>query len=451
MKILRALAVLPLLLAEIWAAEAGGGNPALPEKTFPQLEAILRSAVQQSPQMLNRALELEIAENNRIVARSNLLPTLGGWANYLEAKDTRADQSGRLDVTKIGYNFTLTQPVFHWGERRNLAKIGEIQSAIAKGQYREAYRAFAQNLRTDYLRLIVQKVGVERSGVNLEYARSQLAQAEDRLAKKVISELEIAGIRYSVEQATIAHEQNQFNFEMAKASFARLSGTPTLADTAIPDAIPVVAGDNAAFNRLLAGFLGAPELPAPDAITARKQLEVQRLNLANVKTRLAPKINFVAGVSQDEQSYTINVAEKFRVNSIFVGVSGNWTIFDGFSAQMAKRTEIARERIMQSDYKQLTERLTQQAQTQVKLLDFAGRQMKLSDRTLATAELVLKGKQEDFGRGVASETEVGLARIGLLDARVNAYLVRTDFYIKTADFLATISEDPVVHNLSATQ
>lgn len=450
MKIFRLFPVL-LLGGKLLATQAAVSGLALPEKVLPQLDSILQTAVQQSPTMLNRALDLEIAENNRIQARAGLLPSLGGYANYLEARDTRADLSGRVDVTKVAYNFSITQPLYHWGERRNSAKASEIQADIAKGQYQDGYRALAQTLRNDYMRLIVQKLTVKRGVAYAEYTKNQLAKEEIRLAQKVISEFQIFAVRLAAEQAQLIRERVQFDYEMAKVSFARLSGLPVMSDEMIPDTIPAVGYDAGAYDRLLAGFLDQKELPAVEAVTMRKQMQSAGLGLANQKTRLRPKFNAVVGISQDEQSYTINVAQKYRVNSIFAGFSANWTIFDGFASQAAVRNEMARLRQMQNDYKGLTERLAQQAQTQVKLVNFAARNMAITDRALVASEGNLKTKQEDFGRGVSSEDEVNLARIAVYDAQINACNGRSEFLYRTGDFLGTIVEDPVLANVVTTK
>lgn len=451
MKTLRILLVLPLLSVAIMAADPAVNGLVLPEKVFPQLDVILQSAVQQSPRMLNRALDLEIAENNRLSARAGLLPNIGGYVSYYESRDTRADLSGRVDVTKIAYNFSITQPIYHWGERRNSAKMGEIQASIAQGQYQDGYRALAQTLRSDFMRLIVQKLTVKRGAAYAEYAKSQLAKEEVRLAQKVISEFQIFPVRLAAEQAQLIYERVQFDFEMAKASFARLSGRPVLSDDAIPDGIPTVGYDAATIDRLLAGFLGQKDLPAIEAVIMRKQLESAALGYANQKTRLRPKFNFVLGVSQDEQSYTINVAQKYRVNSFFGGLSANWTIFDGFAAQAGVRNELARKRQMENDYKDLTERLAQQAQTQVRQLNFAARNMAISDRALVASQGNLKSKQEEFARGTSSEDDVTQARIALIDAQINASSGRHDFLNRIGEFLGTIVEDPVVANVAANQ
>jgi outer membrane protein TolC len=420
---------------------------ALPEELFPQLDTILTTAIRQSPRMLNRALDLEIAESTRIQARSNLLPSIGGYASYYESRDTRADLPGRLDVTKIAYNFALNQPVFYWGEKRNYATIGKIQESIAKGQYRDGYRLLAQTLRTDYLKLIVQKRAVQRASLFLEHSKRQLAQEEVRLAKKAISEYQISAFRLAVEQAQLSSERIQFDFEMAKASFARLSGSPLLTNEAIPDQIPATPYRPAAFEHLLADFLSQGELPSIEAATMRKQIENERLSYLSIKTRLRPKFNFVVGVSQDEQSYTINVAQKYRVNSQYAGLSANWSIFDSFAAQAAVRASLARRRQMDNDYKELNARLQQTAQIQVRQLDFSARGMSLSDRAFEAAGHTLKAKQEEFQRGVTADADVSIARIMLADAEITAFNGRLDFLARTGDFLALVALDPVVANL----
>ena len=70
---------------------------------------------------------------------------------------------------------------------------------------------------------------------------------------------------------------------------------------------------------------------------------------------------------------TINVAQKYKVNSYFGGISVNWSIFDGLAAGAAERNALARRRQVENDYRSLTEQLAQQAQTQVKQINFSAR------------------------------------------------------------------------------
>jgi outer membrane protein TolC len=455
MKALRFFAAMPLLVVSLWAASPAVNDAVLPEGIFPDLDAILKKAVQQSPTMLNRALDLEIAENNRIAARAGLLPSAYAGISLNRSKDTQEYVYTPINSTKSNYwttqnpySASITQPLFHWGALKNAAKIGEIQQSIAKGQYRDGYRLLAQTLRTDYMRLIVAKLSVKRSAFYLEYSKNQLALEEARLAKKVISEKQIFPVRLQAEQAQITSERTEFDYEMAKASFARLSGSAVLSDDAIPNSLPVVPYTSVAYDQLLAGYLAQKDLPTTEALTARKQLEVENLNYASAKTRLRPMANFSTGVTQSVQHNLYGSIETYQVTSLYAGISISWNIFDGYYTGAITRNSLARRRQMETDYKLLTERLSQSAQTQVKQINFSARTMSITDRALVSGEGGLKYQQEEFARGNVSEADVSLARVYLYDAQLSAYNQRIDYLGRVGDFLGTIVEDPVLANLT---
>lgn len=419
------------------------------ERLYPHLDAILQQSLQQSPQMINRALNLEMAENDRIVARSGLLPSLGASYRHYQARDDRGDLTqGRLSVEKIYYDVTLTQPLFHWGERMNNAKIGNIQELITKGQYRDGYRLFAQEVRNLYQLLVVQKLSTKRAAFYLQYANTLRKQGEERLLKNVISGQEIFNLRLAAEQAQIALERTEYGYENSKQSFIRLTGISEITDEMIPDLVPAVAYDSAVYDRLLADFLGQNEPPTMEAYIARQQLAIQKLNYASAKTRLRPKINVVLGVTQDEQSYTENSAAKYQVNSLFGGISVNWSIFDGFVSRASVKNILYRKKQMENDYRQLTSRLASQAQNQVKQINFAARSMSIYDRYLVSAESNVKSKREEFKRGVISESDVDLAQIGLYDSQLNACNGRIEYLNRVADLLGTVMVDPVLKNIA---
>ncbi len=455
MKALRFFAALPLLCVNLWAASPAVNDAVLPERVFPELEAILKQAVQQSPRMLSRALDLEIAENSRIQARAALLPSAGASFSLNKSRDKQEyvysptiSSLASYNVTTTPYAISVSQPLYHWGALRNAAHIGEIQASIAKGQYRDGYRLFAQTLRADYMRLIVQKLAVKRAAFYLEFSKNQLVLEEARLVKKVISEAQIFMVRLAAEQAQIASERAQFDFDLAKASFARLSGTAMLEDAAIPDALPVINYNAGAFDLLLAGFLIQKDLPTAEALTARKQLEIENLNYAIYKTRLWPKANANIGVSQSVQRNLYGTIDSYSVTSLYAGISISWSIFDGFYSGALVRSSLARRRQMAADYAVLTAQLAQQAQTQVKQLNFSARTMSISDRAAVSGLGRLKSQQDEFARGSVSEADVSLAQIALFDAQINASNGRMEYLGRVGDFLGTVVEDPVVANVS---
>ncbi|MDB6128762.1 MAG: outer rane efflux protein, partial [Verrucomicrobia bacterium] len=173
----------------------------------------------------------------------------------------------------------------------------------------------------------------------------------------------------------------------------------------------------------------------------------EKLNYKIADTRLKPKFNAVVGASQDEQSYTSNIAAKYKVQSTFAGVSVAWSIFDGFASRSAKAISMARQRQAERSYDDAVTNLSDQARSALKQLGFSARGMQLADRVLGSTEGYYRGRQEDVKRGIASDSDVSAARLSYADAELSATNARFDYLFKTGDFLSLILEDPALENL----
>ena len=425
--------------------EAGLEQVPLPEHSLPGLESLLEHAVQQSPRMLNQALNLEIAENDRIQARANLLPSVGGTYRDNQARDQRADQSGTLNVRKVYYDLSINQTIFSWGERGSYARMGEIRQKIIQTQYQEAYRILAQEIRARYLTLITQKINLERTRFNNKLVQEQLRLAEDKLVKKQFSDLDMFAPRLNAERSLIDLERNEFDFNNARLSLARLAGVPDLSDESIPEDVPVPARyDAVVFNQLVGDYSQQKDLPTPEAKLMLRQLDLDQLDYKVASVRLRPKLSFNAGLTQDEQAYSLNVAQKYQVNSKYAGIAVSWSIFDSFSSAAATRTALARRRQHQNDYLEMHARLLQQAEMQNRMLYFSARNLSIQERFLDSAYGNLRTKQEEFKRGLISETDIGQVQLYLYDTRIGTSSARADYYQKVVELLGTLNNDPAI-------
>lgn len=457
MKYVRLIVACALFTAARLAAVSATSEIVTPEQLYPQLNDMLRQAVTQSPRMLSRALDLEIAENDRIAARSGLLPSISASYSYYKSKDRQAllyntpggsSNPDPYTLTKTPYSASLSQPLYYWGERRNGATIGEIRKQIAEGLYRDVYRQLVQMLRAEYLRLVILKINAQRARYNQEYTGKQLAQNEERLLKKVVSEATMFGERINAERAQIATERADSDLASATRSFARLAGLgSSFSESDIPESIPEVRNGATGVSQLMAGFLSQKDLPSIDAAILRQQLKIENLNYEISRTRLWPKFSLNLGMSQDEQQNYYGTGGKYIVKSLYAGVSVNWTIFDGFASGAAVRSSLARRRQMENDYRQLTEKLGEDVQSQAKQIGYAAREMAITDRLLVAAEGNLRGKEEENKRGVSSEAEVGQMKLALFDAQINAYSARRSYLYSLGEFLGLVVEDPVLANL----
>jgi len=420
----------------------------LPENLFPDLKGILENAVKLSPRMVSRNAENAIAEQNYIAARAGQLPSVNAYLAYNPwQRDDRADLSAATDTKKLYYNFNITQPLYHWGALQSNTRIGELQLKVAKGQTADAYRMLVQELRSLYLSVILRRMVVTRTQLNLGIARDQLAVAQSKFEKKVIAEGDLFMPRLNHDQAVLAADRATEDYETAKATLAKLSGAPVLADSQIPAEIPVLAATNDTLAPYLARFTSQKDPRSFYLDSLRDQVEIEKLNYQVAGTRLKPKVNMVVGASQDELSYTTNIAAKYKVQSTYVGVQVNWTIFDGFAARSAVANALTRRRQAEQNYEDSLRNLTEAARSSLKQLGFSARSMELANRVLLSAEGFLHSKEDDVKRGLASEAEVNSARLNYYDSLINAFNSRFDYMMKTGDFLSMMLEDPALANL----
>lgn len=433
----------------VWVWPAAADETVWPERHFPALDSFLTAAAEKSPRMIRQTLELEIAEQSRLQARAGLLPTVTSYARLTEARDHRADLAGTTAATKMFYDVTLTQPVFHWGERRNSARIGEITKLIAERNYREAYRHLAQEIRRQYLLLIVQKLALTKARIAQQQLEQELQSTRARRARGEVSDATESSIGLRFEHGQVATERAELEFAMARRSFSRLVALPELEEAAIPDEIPALHYPADLIAERVEAYLGAAEQVSQELANLTDRVEIEELNHRIQKARLKPKLSFVLGVTQDEQSYTINTAQRYQVTSAFAGVSISWTLFDGFDARSGAKAALARRRQVEGDLRHTKARLPDDLHAQQKMLELSARGMELQDRGLRSSEVYLREKRADLERGLASEAEVAAAELAVLDARIAAYHARIDYTQKFADLLGAMSQDPAVGKINS--
>ncbi len=395
--------------------------------------------------MLARNLDLMVAEGDLLQARSGLYPSVNGFYQISNTRDQRQDLPNATLVTdKTYYNLSLTQPVFHWNERRNNARIGALRKKIADEQYAEAYQILAQEIRSTYLQLIIKKNHVANTRNAMNLADSALALAQDKLAKKVTTEALVSQTQIENDQAHLGLDYAELEFAQLKQTFASLTGQPAPQDAAIPDEIYNLPSSQDEIARILAGFLAQKEPETRTASIMRKQVEVEDLNYRNSRKRLLPKFNFVAGMNQDEQSYTANLAAKYGIQSKFVGLQTTWNIFDGFATRGAIKSSLARKRQMEQNYQLFTESIGRDAQNAAKQADLAYRQMQINDRVMISSLNFLQYRQDDFKRGLASESDVAGAEATYKATFANAITSRYNYLMRVTEFVALLGQDPAV-------
>jgi len=420
----------------------------LPEDYFPQLQSILDDALRESPRMLLARLELDAADGDSTQARSGLYPSINVYSRGLGTSDIRKDRPGEtLNAAKIFYDVSVSQPLFHWGERRNNARIGAIHASIAERNYAEGYRMLAREIRQGYLSLISLKSQLVGARFSREQAEAALRAAEERVKAGLITENELFGPQIALERAELSEASLESSFVAARDQFEILTGAAAPTEAELPEELPKIEPDDALNDLLLAEFLREPEPSTPALETLRQQVDVARLTYKNQKTRLRPKFSFVLGINQDEHSYTQNNAQRYGVTSRYAGIQLNWAIFDGWATRGAVRSSLARLRSAEARYTQTQSAASRQARAAVRSLELAQRQMKIEDQLLDVTAGHLHICTEDFAAGRITRDVLDQAQASYYSARAAANTARLNFLMAQVELLTKINRDPLLAHL----
>jgi outer membrane protein TolC len=429
-------------------------TPSLPEDYFPGLKTILESAVQQSPRMMSHNANVAIAEQNRIAARSGMLPSAGFSTSYYPwDRQERADRqspdnpSGASNTQRFSYYLTVTQPVFHWGALKNTTRIGELQLKIAQGLNSEGYRLLVEEIRTQYLGVIIKKSALHRAQASQKMADDNLGLARSKLEKHVIADADMFNPTIAAEQARLATDRAASDYEDSRIYLGKLYGSGPLPDEQVPAEIPAIVPAASSLTGLYPELSGSTEFTTYSLENAKRGIEVEALNYKVASTRLLPMFNVVVGTSQDQQSYSVNPGARYQVRDYYAGGTISWALFDGFSTHAAKAASLIRRRELERAYADQTADMQASIRKQLRDLEYSSRNLAIVEKLLGSSNQYVDIKKDDVGRGLASDTDVQAAQLGAQDSRLIAYGARAEYLMKVAELLSTIQKDPALANL----
>jgi len=431
-----------------WADEDASDLPRA-ETVFPQLEQILVEALSQSPTMIQESLARLAAAYDEDYERSVLYPRVGGNASFRVQREDRLEADQSSTGYRMYFDFSVSQPVFHWGSLKAQAEVGRINRLIAERNFTEAYQGFANRIRDTYLSLVAQRVAQRNRALDLERTRAELEVvrlqvAEGRVAAGMISSFEAA-----IESKILAGDRADYALERLVRQFCDLVGKPDFSLADVPETVPPVAT-----------VAEARSLPLrTEYVTRRgfedhvsyfrviKNLEIDRLRLRITRNELRPKFNLSAGASQDMDNRTTNVEQRYMVTTFYGGISMNWAIWDSKSSASRARAAQARIRRAEKSLEQLERDIIESIETAEKEVGFSTRGLSISERGYAGAESGYRALLDLQKEGRASQDEVDAALLAWRSAEYAVSEARRDYLRTVTAFLAAIQADPLVDKL----
>ena len=426
------------------ASSSGEENVQLPEDVLPQLKPLLEQAMQQSPKVLERNLDLLMADADGYMARSASLPSAGGYVSYQKTEETQTGLINSGTGDKFYYNFSINQAVWHWGALQAARKISRIDRDLAQMNYEAAYRALAAEIRSAYLGLVLQKMVVRNTEDAARLAQENLNRQQARYSANQVTYGEIMLHQLRLDEASLAMRRAKADWEFTLGAFRSLCGNAALTAADIPDAIADVPTPPSVVPAVASSVTDAS-----DAVQVAEK-EVTKAKLACVAPRYAlfPRLGLVAGISRDENNRDIMVngmvaPYRYKVDTLYAGAQVNWTIFDGFNSKgqrLAARTRLRRAEQRLSTLREVTARNLERERTNV---GFTWDSYQVAQMRLRMAREGLAHMREEAKRGQASQEQVDTAQAA---AFYNEYMAQSALAAHlnaVVQYLSSKGMDPV--------
>ena len=421
----------------------------LPERQLPQLDGLLKEALDEAPTVLIRRWEADQAVENARMARAPMLPNATASVSSGMILEQRDDSGVKRDRTlaAVLYNVGVYQPVFHWGALSKSYEVSKLARAISTRNVEETRRLLAVDLRRRYFDFVIATGSVELARKNLAELDRQLAfakkQVEDGFAASTASGL----IEAQITAAKISLQQLENNCDIFARNLARLAGVPLEKLPAPVVELPKPAGIDAVV-KALSGDAGG--LPTVRLQNAEDSVRMERLRYGIERVRLRPKLGVNLYVTQENRNENNDqLGPKSLITSWNAFATVNWQLFDGFSAKASQRASLARLRAYEEDRDQVARLEADERRADVARVQLSWRQLEQAELSHSGAAGAVAALEKDVAAGWIPASEVELARQSAGSALQSVNAARADFYTTLATYFSNRGRDPAIQSVAA--
>ncbi|MGD1031148.1 MAG: TolC family protein [Opitutaceae bacterium] len=450
--ILRFLGSIALAFSGAVHAQETGVTGTMPEDLMPGLRPLIEGGLSQAPEMITQGINISISEAQRLWnGYGPLLPSLGGNAQYGDYETSIANNPQATSRTAGSfYSVTLTQPVFRWGALRNQLEVQQIGVLLSEKNFALGYLGFANSVRKQYEGLIITKMALRNSLLNLRIKQKAMDLATVQLKSGSIPQTSFDSAKLDLDSTQVNYDRDSQTYDFARHALAREVGVKDIPDDSIPLGIPPPKYSSAASSRLVSELLQTGARDTIQFQQGKLQVAQSELQYKNARLGLMPNFSAQASLQQWNQSNVQNgsVTQTALLNEQ-VSLQVNWTIFDGFETHGHKREALLRRRQAENDLEQTTDRILYEAQNSQRSVDIAWRQLQVTDRSFEYSTYSNQQQQSELKLGNISQDAADLSQYNCNGAEITDAQTRNGFLIAWCDFLSVVDADPVMNKLPA--
>jgi outer membrane protein TolC len=391
------------------------------------LQDAVQLSLENNPELKASGLDISKAQQQTIIARSGLLPTVTAtaFANHYFQRPVffgfgEASTDGKISFGRFGGEdqggaaLTAIQPIFNPGSFSMLrhARLGEKASSVALN---EKQISIIAQIKQTYLQILVLNESINLQHQSLQRNRRALQDSRSLLLQGKVLRVDTLRAHTAMKSLEPELVRSTYARETAKLKLKALIGVDSLETIDLTDSLTVPISILPAENDVY----DAARKSNPDYVSLSIQGEVSEQQARHAAAGRLPVISLVGQYQVQTQANDLEYGKGPYPPTSFVGLQIAIPLFNGFATTARiKQAQYNREQSVLR-LKDATERLRADVHAVVANTKESLERIYIAKSVSETAKLSFDIVQYRYSKGVSSRLELTDAELALTQAQSN--------------------------------
>lgn len=422
-----------------------------PEEVFPELNPLLETAMEHSPELEAQASMVEERRGQLMMQTSRSRSRLDVTSQLLGGYEVRFNPDtygGAVDRVESRPQATLNariwwqKPLFYWGNNERQEEIASAYMEGSEHNYAQTARQHLASVRETYLRWVGAFHQREIAKDQIPLAERFVQNQKELLKIGRTSEQEILELEARLQEAQESLALYERDESYYRNQLKLMVGDDQLVDRLTLESFPgmqlLSIGEIAALRRELEGI----ERDSPAVRREEALAEADETYYEAVKREKRPVVDFVAGMVSDRvDSYNIDDSA-YRLSS-YVGLQVRWNIFDGYRNKGERMGALARMRQREARIEMTRAQMHSATERALSNLELDVRQARARSTRVEMLERRLRLSEVEGGAEWIAPIDQLEMRLDYLEAEARVIASKISYLINMSQLAAIYFVDPV--------
>ena len=383
-------------------------NNERPEFFFEELVQVLKKLNDRSPVLKSKEFDLDIAQANQVIAKSEQGFKLGLKVSGQSIHEDRPSEDFYHRYRTFNQAY-LTKPIFHWGALKAREQIAKLNISWAEDSFTVQRRTLAGEVRGVFLKLIALNYRSQMAIEQLRIATQYVETIEKRLELNLSTPLALEEARVEQLNREISIAELRTSLERNKAYFVSLSGYDEPLSLKITKVFWEFSKSHN-FNQEFPILIGSLSNIEVERLQTQVKIEDEHIKIAEAE--LKPKINLTGAYFQDQVDLAEGRSSLDR-NNFLVGLEASWSIWDSHKSTGQKKIALAKKLKLENTIETQNRELRDKVRSVVSELKSLKERIMLGRKLISVAENRLEKSKIELQMDRISPADHFSARVAL--------------------------------------